>query len=585
MKNFSLPDAGWSKWFALSFEAKMLADTSQEKTQHGSLAIDDILFTGDCSTTTTSTSTTTTTTTITTTTVPSVIDCDFESSTTCEWEQVEDDSLDWEVWSGESRNNGTGPLADHTTQGEAGHYLYLQSVTASDLQLAGLLSPVLAPGEAGACLEFWYFMYGLEVMSLSLLTQDQAGLWQTAGDRGLYWRQARVHLTNTNRVILSGATGRGPRGDIAVDDITFTQGLCPSHPDAVDFEGGDGGFVNSDDDTADWVLGSAEDTEEGPRVDHSLATGYGHYFVSNCTTGQTFGRLFSAKYSSSVTCLRFWYNIQDSPVLNVNIKYDSGEGKIREQPQTRHIDTSGFWLLDEVSLADNDAEFQLIFEFVCGDSDFSGSVALDDVFVTEQCSSLNCNFEEECLWSDLPSEQVSWIFAMAELDHYGPAVDHTTATEAGKFLYLENGLNIDEPQSAVFMSSPISDPTICLSFWFWKGGNDKDSLNVDLFYTDSDHVLNVLWSSEEFAELWSWQNVVVSVDTTERNITQDYRLGFLGEVLPHSASPPDVASLAIDDIVVKSGECAEPLITTPTPDPCVYHCDGTCVLPTMVEYI
>ena len=44
MKYFSLPDAGWSKWFALSFEAKMLVDTSQEQIQHGSLAIDDISF-------------------------------------------------------------------------------------------------------------------------------------------------------------------------------------------------------------------------------------------------------------------------------------------------------------------------------------------------------------------------------------------------------------------------------------------------------------------------------------------------------------------------------------------------------------
>ena len=573
---FSLPDAGWSKWFALSFEAKMLADTSNEKTQHGSLAIDNISFTGDCSTTTTTTSTTTTTTiTTTTTTVPSVIDCDFESSSTCEWEQVEDDSLDWVVWSGKTPNNGTGPLSDHTTQGEAGHYIYLQSVTASELQVAGLLSPLLPQLEAGGCREFWYLMYGLEVISLRLLSEDQAGLWETAGDRGLYWRQARVSLTNIKRVSLSGATGRGPRGDIAVDDITFTEGLCPPHLDAEDFEGGAEGWGNSEDDTADWDLGSAEGTEWGPSVDHSLASSYGHYFVSNCSTAQTFGRLLSAKYSSSVTCLRYWYNIRYSPVLNVNIKYYSAGEETREEHQSRHVDTSGFWLLDEVELADNDAEFQLIFEFVCGDTIYSGDVALDDVFVTEQCSSLNCNFEQDCLWTDLPSEQVSWIIAMAELDHYGPAVDHTTATEAGKFLYLENGLNIEEPQSAVFMSSPLSHPSICLSFWFWKGGNDQDSLNVDLFYTDNDHILHTLWSSEKIGEVWSWEIVTLTVS----NITLDYRLGFLGELLPHSAGPPDVASLAIDDIVVKAGECAELLSTTPTPDPCVLHCDEACVLP------
>ena len=579
MKYFSLPDAGWSKWFALSFEAKMLVDTSQEQIQHGSLAIDDISFTEDCSTSTTTTTTTTSTTTTSTTTVPSMIDCDFESSTACDWQQVEDDSLDWTVGSGKTPNPGTGPQSDHTTQGEAGHYLYLQSVTASELQEAGLISPLLSQGEAGGCLEFWYLMYGLEVMGLRLLTEDRATLWESAGDRGLAWRRALVQVTNTKRVILSGRTGRGPRGDIALDDISFTEGLCPSQPDSVDFEVGAGGFVNNDDDTADWILARAESTEEGPTVDHSLSSGSGHYFLSNCSTGETFGRLLSAKYSSSVSCLRFWYNIRDTPVLNVNVKYDSAKGEIREEPHTQHISTKGFWVVDEVSLADNEAEFQLIFEFVCGDSDFSGYVALDDVFVTDHCTSLNCNFEEDCLWTDLPAEQVSWIIAMAELDHYGPDVDHTTTTEAGKFLYLENGLNIAEPQSAVFMSSPISDPTICMSFWFWKGGNDQESLNVDLFYTDTDHVLNSLWSSEEVGEVWSWQIVSLSVDTTERNISQDYRLGYLGELMPRSASPPDVASLAIDDIIVKPGECAEPLVTTPSPDPCVYHCDGSCVLP------
>ena len=564
----------------------MIADTSQEELQHGSLAIDDITFIEDCSTTTTTSTTTVTTTvtsTSTTTTLPSVIDCDFESSSTCEWEQVEEDQLDWEFGSGRTPHNGTGPVSDHTTEGEGGVYLYLSSVRAEEKQVASLLSPSLRQYEEGACLEFWYSMYGLEVVSLSLVSQeDQASLWESDGSQGLYWNRAAVHLMNINRVTLSGTTGRGTRGDIAIDDISFSQGQCPSDPLAADFESGDGGYVNQDADTGDWRLEAAVEAVEGPSRDHTLNSLSGHYFVSNCTAGSggTFGRLTSVKYSGSVNCLRYWYNIKGSVVLNVNVKYDSVERELRQKVE--NIDTNGWWVVDEVSLSGNDVEFQLIFEFVCGDEDYSGYVALDDVFVTDQCSSLNCNFEEDCLWANSPTEEVSWIIGTPELDHYGPDVDHTINTAAGKFLYLENGLDNQEPLSAVFLSSPITDPNICLSFWFWRGGNDKDSLSVDLFYTDTYHVLNSLWTSSNMEELWSWQIVSLSVDTSLRNITGDYRLGYLGEILPNSSPPPDVASVAIDDIIVKTGECAEPLITTPTPDPCVHHCDGTCVLPTQV---
>ena len=579
---FSLPAAGWSDWFALSFEAKMTADTSREELQHRSLAIDDISFIEDCSTTTTSTTTTVTTTvtsTSTTTTVPSVIDCDFESSTICDWEQVEDDQLDWQFGSGKTPHNGTGPVSDHTTQGQGGVYLYLESVRADQTQEAGLLSPVLRQYEDGGCLQFWYSMYGLEVMSLRLLTEEKETLWESTGSRGLNWRRAALHIKDINRVVLSATTGWGPRGDIAVDDIFFYQGQCQSDPEAADFESGDAGYVNQDDDTGDWMLKAVVDGVDGPGTDHTLNSPTGHYFVSDCgneETGGTFGRLASVKYPGSVSCLRYWYNIRDNVLLNVNIKFATGEKKIRQT--VGNINTNGWWVVDEVSLADNDEEFQLIFEFVCGDEDFSGYVAVDDVFVTDQCTSLNCNFEEDCLWGNSPTEEVSWIIGIPELDHYGPDVDHTVNSGAGKFLYLENGLNNEDPLSAVYLSSPITDPNICLSFWFWRGGNDKDSIAVDLFYTDTDHVLNSLWSSSNLEELWSWQIVSLSVDTTQRNITGDYRLGYLGELLPNSATPPDVASVAIDDITVKTGECAELLITTPTPDPCVLHCDGTCVL-------
>ena len=42
----SLLDNGWSNWFALTFEAKLLNDTGIDKS---SLALDEIYFMNDCS--------------------------------------------------------------------------------------------------------------------------------------------------------------------------------------------------------------------------------------------------------------------------------------------------------------------------------------------------------------------------------------------------------------------------------------------------------------------------------------------------------------------------------------------------------
>ncbi|MEL6805421.1 MAG: hypothetical protein AAFO91_16755 [Bacteroidota bacterium] len=62
---------------------------------------------------------------------PSPWDCDFESNTVCSW--TVDNSLPgkWELNSGSTPTQHTGPPADHTLKTHLGHYVFFN---AADLQ-------------------------------------------------------------------------------------------------------------------------------------------------------------------------------------------------------------------------------------------------------------------------------------------------------------------------------------------------------------------------------------------------------------------------------------------------------------------
>ena len=57
----SMVDNGWSNWFALSFEAKLLQNTIDNPDESQSLALDEIYFMEDCNLLTSETSETSTT--------------------------------------------------------------------------------------------------------------------------------------------------------------------------------------------------------------------------------------------------------------------------------------------------------------------------------------------------------------------------------------------------------------------------------------------------------------------------------------------------------------------------------------------
>jgi len=95
------------------------------------------------------------------------------------------------------------------------------------------MSPTL--NTAGpSCVLFWYHMYGADVNRLSVYIKLAGRLGQavwsktgTQGDRWLYAQIETGSFTNT-QVVFEALKGRSYQGDIALDDITITNGPCPA---------------------------------------------------------------------------------------------------------------------------------------------------------------------------------------------------------------------------------------------------------------------------------------------------------------------------------------------------------------------
>ncbi|KAK7455958.1 hypothetical protein BaRGS_00039406 [Batillaria attramentaria] len=141
--------------------------------------------------------------------------------------------MDWSRGTGRTVSGGTdpepntGPDNDHTSG--AGYYIYLEASEGVQGDNAILTSPPVdwtgADGSPKGCLTFWYNMNGWNTGSLELQLPNPGiegtpatVLWSETGQQNNVWREARFVLVATK--------GLDWAGDIAVDDISLTQGDC-----------------------------------------------------------------------------------------------------------------------------------------------------------------------------------------------------------------------------------------------------------------------------------------------------------------------------------------------------------------------
>ncbi|KAH0624212.1 hypothetical protein JD844_007761 [Phrynosoma platyrhinos] len=162
--------------------------------------------------------------------IPCHFSCSFDMDF-CSWTQSDTDSFDWTRHKGPTSSTTTGPSYDHTT-GE-GYYIYLESNDANPGDTAHLVSPTCT-SDGPRCFRFWYHMYGVaRTMALHVYVVSGGGapelVWSQMGNKGNRWNKAEITLTQMGRlqIILEGVRGEDFRSDVAVDDISITEGYCP----------------------------------------------------------------------------------------------------------------------------------------------------------------------------------------------------------------------------------------------------------------------------------------------------------------------------------------------------------------------
>ena len=141
-----------------------------------------------------------------------------------------DDSHDWFLDSGGTVTPNTGPIvgADSSTW-----YLYLETspgAAASAGDTAILQSPVINGYKR--VLNFYYHMYGIDIGTLNVDVYDGAwheGVWSLSGQQqtsnGEAYRQVILNLSDYTGPIqlrFRAVAAGGPRGDMAVDEITVS---------------------------------------------------------------------------------------------------------------------------------------------------------------------------------------------------------------------------------------------------------------------------------------------------------------------------------------------------------------------------
>ncbi|CAI5677446.1 unnamed protein product [Oreochromis niloticus] len=221
-----------------------------------------------------------------------VTSCDFnqDSDPFCDFIQDNTDNSDWTRHSGPTPTPGTGPSGDYP-DGE-GYYIYHEGDNVSNGQKARLLSPPITSSASEICVQFKYYMYGIDnannLRILAKLPSSEAEVWKRTGIQSPTWLTGSVTVPKQSSqsitIVFEAQRGFSSSCDSALDNIVITEGACPSCIFGCDFDTIDDlcGWTTQIEDPdmfgfSQWTGGT--DTEgTGPDDDFSKP-GFGYYLL------------------------------------------------------------------------------------------------------------------------------------------------------------------------------------------------------------------------------------------------------------------------------------------------------------------
>ncbi|XP_071130565.1 uncharacterized protein [Mytilus edulis] len=166
----------------------------------------------------------------------SILMCDFETKACGSSDGYLNPNV-WKIQNGEPVSPNSGPLTDHTTASGSGSYIFLNGrptietaayfeIRNLDIKLSGI-----------SCLTFWYHMYSFyahrkEGLKVKI---DDTLVWMNFDNQHNTWIKATIDLDlrKISKIKFIGFLGDNWSDDIAVDDISLTEGTCQG---LIDYE-------------------------------------------------------------------------------------------------------------------------------------------------------------------------------------------------------------------------------------------------------------------------------------------------------------------------------------------------------------
>lgn len=512
--------------------------------------------------------------------------CDFEVDF-CEWNQTNDTKLDWVRGFGR-QNYSLFPDVDHTTNTGIGYFAYPNEN--KETTLAELFSPTYEYSGT-QCLQFWYHLYGDHVGILTVAVKDHiAGtnyttIWTTGENTYQMWHRGLSSIPDIPKMQLRIAVERGTekRSVIAIDDVEFIPGPCPSEY-FCDFERDLCSWYNEEleVDSFDWIIETG-DTSGGPDVDHTIGGMSGHYILADLMDKMEgeHSAIHSGIVPSHLKCLHFFYSMLniEAASLNIFIRQSTSELLKNLYKTSNEI----LWSETTIVIDNFDLPYEVFFEARLisniTNSEYH-TIAIDDINFTENCqptvtptipitptshypSIYDCNFDgspEFCSWTSNDLGQ-SWIIqhGSSQVPETGPATDHSTLTTYGQYIVVKTQNTVNRTARLISENIFIGDNGVCLSFWYNMNGFSVGRLSI--FTIDEiNGYSSPKWVRSNYqAREWIRGYISLKGQNVER------------AVFEATTQESGYGDIALDDIQIDMNECAKADVCTFEIDMCGYE--------------
>ncbi|XP_040066409.1 MAM and LDL-receptor class A domain-containing protein 1 [Ixodes scapularis] len=435
------------------------------------------------------------------------------------------------------------------------------------------------------CFTGWYHVSGTQIPFVIFYSSPQGAHSRVFHRAPLpflgSWHKVVYTETRPGPVTVTISTdleGLGASLSVALDDLSFQPGPCPSAPKdgSCNFDWGDACGYSVGNETGQWNLnrwiriGTARSRITAMDVTTGFGGGYAVYLPR--PKGKLLGVLSSPKLEGSARnkCLSFFYYIPTlakEKVPHVLEVFTKGADKTRQSIWKLSSDAliHNTWSPAQISFSAA-GQFQVEFECSHEPGSYIGFYCAVDYVRLSDCArpqanhNLDCDFEEGlCSWLNVEGDDVGrgeWRLGGGTIKTTlpKPSMDHTLKTaNNGSYLYFSNFMKRKGTKAHVVSEAIISglQATDCMDFWYIVAGDEDTKLRLLSTALQNDardwRSYNVMWEAE-IGKFDNWLHGRIALSDKTRVIFE-----------AEAGSGKSLGYVALDDIKVYANESCETL--------------------------